>query len=111
MSTDTQTPTRRVPWLPIAVAIVFGLFYAYSFWQALGSLLSLPAYYEASGIPSSRVPWGLLIAGVAAPVVIYVAALLVGRRQGMLGRSIILFVGLAATAAIGLAIIELPTLV
>jgi hypothetical protein len=100
----------RLSRLTIATAVVFGLFYAYDVWEAFGNLLQLPQLYKANNIDTANVPWALLIAGVAAPIVIYAVALFVARRQRLLGRCIILFVGLAATAALSLAIIELPSL-
>jgi hypothetical protein len=100
----------RLSRLTIATAVVFGLFYAYDVWEAFGNLLQLPQLYKANNLDTAAVPWALLIAGVAAPIVIYVVALLVARRQGLLGRCVILFVGLAVVAALSLAIIELPSL-
>jgi hypothetical protein len=105
------TPIRRGPsGLAIATAVVFGLFYAYDVWEGFGSLLELPGYYRSIGISASRVPWFLLVAGVAVPLVAYLLALFLGRKRAFLDRVVILFVGLAAVAALTLAIIDLGPL-
>jgi len=111
MSAERTPAAPRLSRLTIAVAVVFGLFYAYDVWEAFGNLLQLPQFYKANNVDTANVPWALLIAGVVAPIAIYVIALFVARRQRLLGRSIILFVGLAAAAALSLAIIELPSLI
>ena len=107
--------TRRTfqNWPTLILAIVFGFFYAYEEWEAVGSLLQLPAYYaaaEKAGFDLGPVPWGLLIAGIVVPAVGYAVALFLGRRQRVLARAIILFVGLAVVAALGLAIIDIGAL-
>ncbi|MCU1551481.1 MAG: hypothetical protein JWR36_2041 [Glaciihabitans sp.] len=124
MSSEQSAQTREVSqrplrgavarWPTLLLAIVFGFFYAYEEWEAVGSLLQLPAVYadaEKSGIHLGDVPWGLLICGVVIPAVGYALALFLGRRQRFVDRIVILFVGLAVVAALSLAVIDLGRLI
>lgn len=76
----------------IVVTLAAAVLYTYPFWTALGNLLNLPAYFEAQfGASADSVPWALLIAGVALPVVIFVLAIVTswGRGSGALALSLV----------------------
>jgi hypothetical protein len=108
---DTSRVRSGAPTL--IVAVVFGFFYAYEEWEGIGNLIQVPAVYagyRSAGIDVGAVPWGLLVAGVLIPVVVYGLAFFLARRRGMLDRIILLFVGLAVVAALSLAIFDLPPL-
>lgn len=97
---------RRV--IPVvALAVVFGLFFAWDTWEAVSNLVALPGFYDYAGFGSENVPWWLLIIGVAIPVVVFAAALLLGRGRPLLVKAILLVVGLAVTSALGLGVIGL----
>lgn len=83
----------------LIVAIVIGFLFLASGYAALGNLVGLPPYLEAIGIAS--IPWTPLVAAVVAPVVLFVAALLVGRGRPSFDRALILIVALALNAALG----------
>jgi hypothetical protein len=108
----TPTATRRpISRGTIVVLIISALFYAYALWEALGNLIQVPQLYRDNKLDASTVPWFWLIAGVISPILIYLLAVFTARRQGLLGRCIILFVGLAVTSALYLTIVELPSLI
>lgn len=90
MTQDTEAaPVRtKYGWPSLAVAIVFGVLYAYVLWTAIGNLISLPTAF------GSFTPWWLLILDVAVPVVAYVVAFLLGRPRSLFIRAVFLFVGL-----------------
>jgi hypothetical protein len=88
---------RRFSWQAIAVAIVFAVLYAYVLWGAIGNLVSLPALF------GTVTPWWLLILDVAAPVLVFFAALFLGRRQGVLNRVIFFVVGAAVLSCVAVA--------
>jgi hypothetical protein len=96
----------RYGWLSLVVAALFGLFYAYDLWEALGNLFNLPVAYGALGI-GDRVPWLLLWTGVLVPPVVFAVSVLVGRRRNVLARALIFLVGLAVVAALTLATLAL----
>jgi hypothetical protein len=109
--TETQTKVAstvsRGTWTRIGVAVFFGLFYAYGLWRAIGTAVQLPSYYVAIGLRASEVPWWLLILTIAAPVIVFVLALVVARRRSIWQVVLILLVGLAVFAAVSLSLIDL----
>lgn len=87
-----------------AVIALFGLLYSWDVWEAVGNLVGLGPFYEALGI-SSSMPWGLLWAGVALPVVMFAGAIWWGtRRSTLIERVAILVVGWAMVAALTLSL-------
>ncbi len=98
----------RYGWLSLVVAALFGLFFAYDVWEAIGNLFGVPAEYSALGI-GDRTPWWLLWTGVAIPPVTFVIAVLLGRRRNVFGKALIFLVGLAVVAALTLGVIALGT--
>jgi len=107
-STTNTAPTRRFGRSSIAVAIVFGLVYAYYLFDAIRSTVVLPAAYEnAVGLTVADAPWTLLIIADLIPVVIYVVAFVLGRRRNVLGRALIFLAGLGVVATLTLSTIAL----
>jgi hypothetical protein len=90
----------------IVVAIVFALLYGYALLQAISNLIGLPGVYELYGIAGS-VPWPLLVLGVALPPVLFVAALLLGRKRALTTRGLIFAAGLGTTNALALSLVTL----
>jgi hypothetical protein len=100
--------TARVGhWLRVAVAGVFGIVYAYYLWDAIRSLIELPAQYELMGLSRDDAPWSLLILGIILPIVTYVGALIVGRHRNVFTQALVLLTGLGALAALSLGVIAL----
>jgi hypothetical protein len=111
------TTRRRFGVLGAAVAILFGLLYAYDLWEAIDSAIQLPREYErlaaqseelaALGITIGEVPWTLIIINIAIPPLVYLAALVFGRRRNAFGKAVYFAVGLALGAVLSLDIIAL----
>lgn len=90
----------------LIVAIVAGALFAYPFWTALGNLVNIPGYYQDQfGVGADQVPWFLLIAGVAVPVLILVGGIIVSWRRGAGAMALILTAGFATVNALGLSIL------
>ena len=89
----------------IVVWVVFALLYAYPLFEGISNLIALPPFYAANGIGAAG-PWWLLIIGVVAPVLLYLAALWIGRGRELFARALILAVGLAATNALVLSAVS-----
>jgi hypothetical protein len=87
----------------IAVAAVFAVLFGWFLFTASSNLIALPALYTAQGY-GEFIPWVPLVLGVVAPPLLYVAALLFGRRRVLSTRVLVFAAGLAATAAISLAL-------
>ena len=90
----------------IIVWVVFALLFAYPLFAGISNLIAVPPYYAANGI-GGAVPWWLLVIGVAAPVLLYLAALWIGRDRELFPRALILAVGLATTNALVLSVVSL----
>jgi len=93
-----ESSRGRLGWLGITAAIVFGLFYAYALWSNLGQLIDLPAQFEDAGVDGA--PWGLTLAGLLTPIVIFAVAFLLGIRRRIGDKALIYVVGLLAVAAL-----------
>jgi hypothetical protein len=87
----------------IALAALFAVLYGWFLFAAASNLVALPTLYIAQGY-AAFIPWVPLVLGVVAPVVLYAAALLLGRRQVLSTRVLVFAAGLAATAATSLAL-------
>jgi hypothetical protein len=104
---DTTAARRgRFGWISITVAVVFGLFYAYELWEALGNLLAFPDEVF-TGTKLVAKPWALLGVNFAIPVLVYVAALLLGRKRNAFLKAVLFVVGLCIVAVLSLDITAL----
>ena len=91
--TEVPAKSRQGYGVPsFVVALVAAVLYAYVLWQAIGNIVQLPK------VLGSVTPWWLLILDVALPFVVYVAALLLGRRHGTLARSAFFAIGATVLA-------------
>jgi hypothetical protein len=112
---QTPTPADTTPRQPygiasIVVAASFGLFYAYDLWEAVSTFFELPTFYRAFGYDVDQLPWWVLVIMLVLPVVVYVIALLVGRRRPILERALVLLVGLSLVAGMSLGLIALESI-
>lgn len=105
-------PSRRSAYgvASIVVAALFGLFYAYDLWEAVSTFFELPTFYRAFGYDVDQLPWWILVIMLVLPVVVYIIALLVGRRRPILERALILLVGLSLVAGMSLGLIALESI-
>ncbi len=115
MTDQTPTPADTTPRQPygiasIVVAASFGLFYAYDLWEAVSTFFELPTFYRAFGYDVDQLPWWVLVIMLVLPVVVYVIALLVGRRRPILERALVLLVGLSLVAGMSLGLIALESI-
>jgi hypothetical protein len=95
MTDDVTTPApERANYggASFALAIVFGLLYAYVLWAAIGNLVQLPA------LTAERTPWWLLILDVVLPVAAYAGAFLFGLRSSLPMRALLFLLGLCLLA-------------
>lgn len=90
----------------ILVALLFAILHGYTLWIAVSNLVALPEVYRLLGI-GDAVPWALLVLGVAAPVILFAGALLLGRRRALAQRVLLFAVSLGATNALALSISSL----
>lgn len=100
-----ETP-RAWPLAAIVLAVVFGLLFAWFLYQAIGNLLNSPAAYEGAGF-GDRIPWAILVAGVAIPVVAFVVAAWLGLRRSLTDRVLLFAAGLGVTAATAFSLLQI----
>ena len=100
-ATVTEAPRRSYGWLSFTIAAIFGLFYAYDAWEAVGNLIDAPKIYAALGL-EAQTPWILFIAALLVPLLTYGLALLLGIRRRVGERALLLLAGLAASNALAL---------
>jgi hypothetical protein len=97
-------PEAQVPlgWR-LGVAALFALLYGWFLFAAASNLIALPPLYAAQGY-AEYTPWVTLVLGVVLPPVLFVGALLIGRRRMLSTRVLALAAGLAAVAATSLSL-------
>ncbi|MDJ0378612.1 bacitracin resistance protein [Cryobacterium sp. PH31-L1] len=101
---DATTAIRRRPprWLLLAIAIFFGLFYAYDVWEAIGNLVGLNLLAQSLDTQLSAFGWAVLIFAVILPILVYALAYWLGRNRAFGVQALTLLVGLCAVAAVSL---------
>ena len=102
--TDVQQDATPGRGTVIALAAVFAVLFALATFGPVSNLVALPQLYEAYGIGAAT-PWALLVAGVALPPLLYVAALALGRGRALFGRALVLVVALATSFALTFSLI------
>ncbi len=91
----------------LMVAGLFALLTAYDLWEAIGTAIALPASYQAIGFDPATIPWWIVVLYVLVPPMTFALAILVGRRQSVVGRALVFAVALAVSAALSLGLIAL----
>jgi len=102
MTDATQKPAPRPPsWLRATIVGVFGLLYAYIVWNAVAFLV-----VQAGGsLGLSALGWFVLLFAVVFPIVVFVAAVMLGRRRHAGLLSLVMLAGLALSAVFWLNIL------
>ncbi|RXZ49728.1 bacitracin resistance protein [Agromyces binzhouensis] len=99
---------RRTPfWLELALAIAFGLFFAYDAWEAVGNLVGIAGVASALGTTLSATGWIVLILAILLPVALFAIAFLLGRRRSAPVQAALYLAGLAVSALLYLDILLL----
>lgn len=87
---------RWIVWLVIGLS---GLFYAYAVWNAVAHLVSM----AQSGLTATG--WATLLFGVVFPALVFVFALVIGRRRRVGELSLVLLAGLGVVAVFWLSLL------
>lgn len=91
----------------LVAAVVLGFLYSYYEWEAITSLVELPAFYAGSNAVVPSTIWVLLVVGVVVPVIVFVLAVALGRRRSFMQRLALLVVGFAVVGAASLGGVDL----
>jgi hypothetical protein len=99
---QTDAPRTGPFWLTVTIAILFGLFYAYDLWEAIGNLVGLNI--QAGGLDTSLsgFGWTVLILAVLIPVGVYGFAFWLGRNRVVGVQALMFFTGLCLVAVFSL---------
>lgn len=103
-ATESTAPARPAAplWLAVTIAVLFGVFYAYDVWEAVGNLVGLNIQAAALGVPLTG--WGvaLLVAALVVPFLAFGVALWLGRHRCPLVQVVLFLVGYALVQALTL---------
>jgi hypothetical protein len=83
----------------VVLTLLFGVLHLWALFQGVSNLIAVPGFYTQTGL-EQYIPWWLLVLGVIAPVVTFVAAVLLGRRRLLSHRVALLLVSLATANAL-----------
>jgi ABC-type phosphate transport system permease subunit len=93
---DQPSAGRATPlWLSISIAVVFGVFYAYDLWEAVGNLFGMNITADGLGVAITGAGWALLIAALVLPLLVFGTAIWLGRRRGPFAQVVLFLVGFA----------------
>lgn len=106
MTDTTPARERYRQWPALALGILFGLFYAYDLWEAVGNILTLAGVASQLGIALTGTAWAILVVSVVLPIAIFVVAILLGRSRGYLVQALFYVCGLAVSAATYLSLVS-----
>lgn len=106
MTQASSARDRYRQWPALALGILFGLFYAYDLWEAVGNVLTLAGVAAQLGITLSAAAWVVLIVSILMPIGIFITALVLGRSRGYLIQALFYVCGLAVSAATYLSLVS-----
>lgn len=113
-SAPTVVAAKRRSWLSVAVTIVFALFYAWDFFEAITNLFGVVQLLDArneflaqNDLAPVAVPWVILIINMLLPLVGFAIAWWLGRRRSIGAQAILFVTGLAVVAALTLTLTSL----
>jgi len=87
-------------WLVVTIAVVFGVFYAYDVWEAVGNLVGLNLYAGQLEVALTAYGVALLVVGIAVPFLAYATAFWLGRHRGPLAQIVLFLAGYALVQAL-----------
>ncbi|MEO6309826.1 MAG: hypothetical protein ABIO33_03985 [Leifsonia sp.] len=100
---DVRSAVPRAPYkLTIALAVLFGLFYVYDVWEAVGNLVGLNLTAQSLDTQLSGFGWAVLIVAVLMPLLVFGGAFWLGRRRNVGAQAVIFFGGLCLVAVISI---------
>lgn len=98
-------PRRNPTWLVATIAGVFGLFYAYAVWNALGNLIQSVQFAGENGFALSAFGWFIWIFATAFPIMAFAAAFTIAHRRPAHQFILVMLTGLALTAVFWLNVV------
>ncbi|MDQ0892713.1 hypothetical protein [Agromyces ramosus] len=98
---DARASRPATPlWLAVTIAVVFGVFYAYDVWEAVGNLVGLNIYAGQLEVALTAYGVVLLVVGIVVPLLAYAMAFWLGRRRSPLAQVVLFLAGYALVQAL-----------
>jgi hypothetical protein len=85
-----------------AIAGFFGLFFAWNVWAGIGNFLGIQNQRLQLGLELTALGWFVIILDVVAPILMFVAAVLIARRASRWAFAGVLLVALLVVAVVNL---------
>lgn len=104
MDAAASTPRKNPTWLVATIAGVFGLFYAYAVWNALGNLI------QAAPLGLNALGWFLWVFATVFPILAFAISFALGYRRRAHEFILVMLTGLALTAVFWLNIVAYTTM-
>lgn len=108
--TAPNVSTRPPTWRVATVATIFGLFYAYAVWNAIGNLVQSSAAAGELGFSLSMLGWFVWVFAALWPILVWAGAFALGARRASGQFALILLVGLGLVAVFWLNVVSYVTL-
>ncbi|GGE85868.1 hypothetical protein [Mycetocola zhadangensis] len=106
--TESAPARPRVPrWVTTTLAVVFGLFFAYDAWEAVGNILGISWLVSDTDTAISVFGWIVLSIGVLIPIAVFLLAFRLGRTRDLLAQVLLYLTGLGVSAVVALDIVAL----
>lgn len=109
--TTTNAPAKRgfrtfgaAGW---TVAVVFAFLYSYHLWGGIANLVGMVSIVNSYGATLDGTLWALIIGYMVVPIVVYAAALVVGRTLRTWERAVVFLVGFAVVSVISLSLLAI----
>lgn len=107
----SRSTTRRTPtWVVATISGIFGLFFAYAMWNAIGNLVQTLQVAGDLGLGLNALGWFLWIFAAVFPLMVWGAAFALGYRRAAHELLVIMFTGLALVAVFWLNVVAYTTL-
>ncbi|HXH35535.1 MAG TPA: hypothetical protein VNJ54_14210 [Plantibacter sp.] len=102
-----QVPAARGNWLNWCVAVLFGLFFAYDVFEAVGNLVGILSTADGLGVAVLPLGWIVLLGSLLLPIVAFAIAYWTGRGRSLGEQALRFLVALCVVAAISLSVLAM----
>lgn len=105
LAVSPSVRTRSPRWLSVIIAVLFGLFFVYDMWEAIGNLVGLNLTATSLDTQLSGFGWTVLIFAVLMPLLVFAVAFWIGRRRSAGAQAVLYFAGLCLVAVLSIDIL------
>ncbi|MGK9146698.1 hypothetical protein KXS11_03600 [Plantibacter flavus] len=102
-----RSPLASAGWASWCIAVLFGLFFAYDVFEAVGNLVGVVSQANALGGNVVPLGWAVLIGGLLLPVIAFGIAYWTGRGRRLGEQTVRFLVALCVVAAISQSVLAL----